>query len=572
MKPINPGKAGLIYHTATLRRSLVMILVLLSCYFCLAENATEPDPHPSPTDAVKLSSQKIEVLGRAPLEQGSSAARYAALLDGYATLLKRGADNSLFPGAWSDSKDGFRVFRINGHHPGSEVLSWVFRSRVKEQSVEEDELTLSIESAPLGSLASARPELRAMVNQDVDQDGLSDVVGLGYDGSIQVIKSSHDGAERVLVSSPSYALLEVISGPGYERVRAVVPQDIGSVVVVKENEALVLLELEYLEMVNGRLMGRGLEYREVKLHLDGHGERIRFEINEPPDFSRLVHEEVELRGVTISEKALASVVVHHNGKVAWESPEGIGIRALNFNLERRLSAGWNSFRVIARDTDGVEAVREVWVEGPADSSVTRSTQKRAIILTLDDRFNKKRLLESLEKAGFDADQVEFLQSQRVTGDRFLSSIAKGGADELLLYCEAHSSPGSLLGGKTLQFADGSILPREISQSLDKGGYERVLGLIYSELPRDERNRSEPWELWRDTTAFLSQLGQTGRLFVSNIEAVDENPRRSRARSRERLQNALNAEGGCDLCGLLDREYPTETLFRGWMLGTGVMKP
>ena len=216
--------------------------------------------------------------------------------------------------------------------------------------------------------------------------------------------------------------------------------------------------------------------------------------------------------------------------------------------------------------------RELWVEGPDGLPTSETRARRAIIVAMDDKLKEDRLVEALTEAGFSEDQITVLEGPEVTATGFLEEVRDNReAEELLLYCETFSVPGSLAGGKTLRFSDGQVLPSELAQAIEAGGYEKTLGLIYSELPRGQRDGTDRMDLWRDTSTFLERLGASGRLFIGNIESVDENPRRQRKRSRERLLNAIRAKQGSDLVRLIDVENPQNTMFRGWMYGSAVLR-
>ena len=549
-----------------------IVAFFITLHLCWAQEGRRAVPEPAPTDAVKVSGRTLTVEGRASTRPGIANARYAALLDAYGTLLKDGLQSGLFPGGWGDASERYRVFVVDSDHPAPDVISWISRSKVVGEEDKDGQKILKVESPKLGTLATALPEVRAMTTQDVDSDGLSDVVSVGYDGSVYIMQSPRGEASRVTAKSESFALLELIRGPGYERVRATLPQDLGSVEVMEGGMAQVLLELEMLEMVNGRLMGRTVERREVVLPLDSKLERIRFDIGEPPDFAHLFDTNVEIRGTAISEKMLENVEIRHNGEIAWQSPEGIGIRALKFNLARELRPGWNSFRLAARDEEGYSQYRELWIEGPDGMYSSEVNARRAVVVSLDDKMKDERLMEALVDAGFSASQITILEGPEATVDGFLEAVRDNReARELLLYCETFTVPGSLVGGKVLRFPDGQVSATDLAQAVEAGGYRKTLGVVYSELPRGERGGATSNELWRDTSTFLERLGSDGRLFIANVENEDESPRRQRKNSRERLLKAIRAKQGTDLVRLIDTENPQNTLFRGWMHGSPVLR-
>lgn len=559
------------YDPLLLRLGFLILAVFLSLHFALAQDRSAANPEPAPTDAVKQSGQRVRLTGQADLKQGLASSRYAALLDGYAQTLKHGLEQGLFTGNLSQDDGEFRFFTIDSDHPAPDVASWVFRSKVVDEKDREGFKVLTLESPELGSVATAQPVMRATMTKDVDMDGLSDVVSVGYDGSIYVSTSPRGAESKIVSRSDSYAVLEIVTGPGFERVRAVIPQEVATVDVVSPGEARALLVLENLEMVNGKLMGHSVEQREVLVSLGKRVERIRFNLSEPPDFSRLYDPKIELRGSTLSEESLDDVVVRHNGKVAWQSPEGIGTRALQFNLTADLVPGWNSFRMTARDAEGFSSVRELWVEGPADELPTSRAGKRAVIVTLDNDFKDDSLNDLLGRVGFSRDKVTVLKEKQATSQAVLEAIRDSrGGDELLLYLESYSEPGSPIGGKTLRLIDGSILPSDLARAMDAGNYSKVVGLAYTEIPRESREAARTNALWLDTAVFLDRLGDSGRLFLANIEDPEESPRRARSRSRDRLLEALKKTAGSDLVRLVDLKRPTDTLFRGWVYGRSML--
>jgi hypothetical protein len=547
---------------------LVAFILLLN--LALADQGASV-PEPAPTDAVKVSGRQLEVEGSALKEQGIGPARYAALLDGYGQFLKHGLRSGLFSGGWGTTEAGFRLYRIDGDHPAPDMVSWLTRSKVTDEKEKDERRVLVMESPPLGTLATADPFLRSMFTQDVDGNGLSDMVGMGYDGCVYLLQSPGSNESKVVGRSESFAVFELVSGPGFERVRAVLPQDVKSIELLESGQARVLLELESLEMANGLLLGRSVERREVLVSLDNTRPAIRFSISEPPDFARLTQPEVEIRGNAISEEILENAEIRHNGEVAWQSPQGIGIRALQINLARTLVPGWNNFQITARNQEGLFQLRELWVAGPADAPAVFPIKKRAVLVSLDDKLREGKLLESLAKAGFPPERVTILEGERATGEAFISSVRNSqGAEGLLVYCESLSIPGALVEGKTLRFADREVAPSEIAQALESGRYKKVVGLFHTETPRAMRATLTPEDSWRDTTTFLDRLGFAGRLMLGNLEDFERGPSSQRKRSRERLRKALDAPQGDDLDRLLDRRNPEETVFRGWMYGGPVV--
>lgn len=571
MKPRHRNSdRGVLYNRKAMMSVSLLLAVVLAWQFALAQGSPEA-PEPAPTDAVEVNGRRLRVEGRASLSQGMSSARYAALLQAYSRLLRHGLENGLFPGAWGENRGGFRFYRVDADHPSPDVMSWLSRSKVSGERDVDGERVLTLVSPEVGSLANAQPELRAMTTQDVDGDGLSDMVGVGYDGSLYILQSPSDGESKVKARSESYALLEIVSGPDFERVRAVFPQDIGSIERLGNNQARLLLELEILEMVNGRLLGRTVERREVIISLEHRVERIRFSLSDPPDFARLFGAEVELRGTAISEYILENVEIRHNGQVAWESPQGIGIRALNFNLERELSPGWNSFRLMARDKDGFSKLRELWVEGPQGRSAGRAL-KRAVVVSLDNRLKAEKVRSALSSAGFGSQNITILEGKEATASALLAAISEGkSSQELFLYCESQVRPGALVGGKVLLFPDAEVAPSDLAQALQSGGYQKTVALFHGEIPREMKQGVRSQALWRDTATFLQRLGDAGRLVVANVESPREGVRSQRKASRARLQAALQPNSGSDLARLLNTKQPSKTVFRGWMHGTPVLQ-
>jgi hypothetical protein len=549
-----------------------VLLLLLSLSFAGAEEDFEGAPEPAPTDAVKASGETFTSTGTAMASQGIESARFAALLDAYQNLVVDGLRRGVLAGGWGEMEGAYRLFQVDQDHPNPQMMAWLTRSKVVEEKDQDGQRLVTIESPETGDLSSVQPAMRAVVTQDVDQDGLSDVVGVGYDGSVYVSKLPTGGESQVVAKSPSYAYFEVVSGPGLQRVRAVLPKAVGSIEPAGAGQARVVLELESLEMVNGRLLGKGTEQREVLVSLSETEQNIRFTLDDPPDFTRLYQGEVELRGKALALRSLDSLEIRHNGELTWESPQGLNSSALQFNLARPLNGGWNLFRLTARDSEGFMQRRDLWLHGPPSKASLGFSNKRAVIMTLDDALREKKLEGSLQKAGYQPDALTLLNGQTATPEALLEAIRDArGADDLLLYVEASALPGMLIDGKVLKMpGGGTISSSDLAQAMDGGGYQRVLMVLYTELDGSVAKKADDDVLWQDTSRFLERLGDGGRLVIGNLESGQDSLRNKRAHSRERLLKALDAPGGSDLSRLVDQKAPGNTLFRGWMFGPPVL--
>lgn len=560
------------YDARLLRWGLVVLLLLLSLGFAGAEEDFEGAPEPAPTDAVKASGETFTSTGTAMASQGIESARFAALLDAYQNLVVDGLRRGVLAGGWGEMEGAYRLFQVDQDHPNPQMMAWLTRSKVVEEKDQNGQRLVTIESPETGDLSSMQPAMRAVVTQDVDQDGLSDVVGVGYDGSVYVSKLPTGGESQVVAKSPSYAYFEVVSGPGLQRVRAVLPKAVGSIEPAGAGQARVVLELESLEMVNGRLLGKGTEQREVLVSLSETEQNIRFTLDDPPDFTRLFQGEVELRGKALALRSLDSLEIRHNGELTWESPQGLNTSALQFNLARPLNGGWNLFRLTARDSEGFMQRRDLWLHGPPSKAALGFSSKRAVIMTLDDGLREKKLEGSLQKAGYQPDALTLLNGQTSTPEALLEAIRDArGAEDLLLYVEAAALPGMLIDGKVLKMpGGGTISSSDLAQAMNGGGYQRVLMLLYTELDGSVAKKADDDVLWQDTSRFLERLGDGGRLVIGNLESGQESVRNKRSHSRERLLEALDAPGGSDLSRLVDLKAPGNTLFRGWMFGPPVL--
>jgi hypothetical protein len=555
-----------------LRYGLVLLLILLSLGFAGAQQDVSAVPEPAPTDAVKASGETFTSTGSALVSQGIESARFAALLDAYQNLVVDGLRSGVLAGGWGEMEGAYRLFQVDQDHPNPQMMAWLTRSKVVQEKDQDGKRTVTIESPETGDLSSVQPAMRAVVTQDVDQDGLSDVVGVGYDGSVYVSKLPSGGEAQVVARSPSYAHFEVVSGPGLQRVRAVLPTAVGSIEPAGAGQARVVLELESLEMVNGRLLGKGTEQREVLVSLSETEQNIRFTLDDPPDFTRLFEGEVELRGKALALRSLDSMEIRHNGELTWESPQGLNLSALQFNLARPLNGGWNLFRLTARDQEGFIQRRDLWLHGPPSKPSIGFDNKRAVVMTLDDGLRTKKLEGSLQKAGYQPDGTTLLDGQKATADSLLAAVREGhGASDLLLYMEASALPGMLIDGKVLKMAGGgTISSSDLAQAMDAGGYQRVLLMLYTELDGSVVRKGTDDAVWQDTARFLERLGDGGRLVIANMEVGQDSVRNRRSRSRDRFLAALDAPGGSDLARLVDVESPGNTLFRGWMFGPPVL--
>ncbi len=550
------------------RLALVLVFVL-----CLQWAGAQPDfasPRPAPTDAVKASGQTFRSEGRAPVTQGKDKARYAALLDAYRNLMVEGLEQGLFPGGWGELPNSHRMFRIDQDHPKPEIFAWITRCKVVKEETSQGDRVLTVQSPSRGELSSARPEFRAVESMDVDGDGLTDTVSIGYDGAIYIQKPVN-GQWKTLSASPSYGSFEIVSGPGLERVRSVLPLSIVHLEVTSGGQVRVLMEMESAEMVNGYLMGAHKEQREVLVSLEKSEDNIRFSIDEPPDFAKLLDPQTELRGHTISQLPLESLEIRHNGELSWESPAGLKTTGLRFNLARPLDSGWNLFRVTARDEEGFLKRRDLWLYGPEQAPAAVRKPKRAILLPLDSSLKEDRVMEELRAAGFSPDMVTVIEPAERSAEGLLQALRDAReAEDLFFYCEAKSRLGDLLEGKTLDFEDGRIGPNDLAQAFDGGKYRRVVMVLHSEVLRGTLGRRKSDEVWRDTTSFLDRLGDGGRLIVGNLEDDELNVRTQRRHSRERFRAALRASEGSDLQRLFDSEDSRNTVFRGWMYGSTLL--
>lgn len=563
--------SGTTYSRGALRFALVILALLLSLGLAGAEEDFEGSPEPAPTDAVKSSGETYTSKGSAVPGQAMESARYAALLDAYHNLVVDGLRRGVLAGGWGEMEGSYRLFQVDQDHPNPQMMAWLTRSKVIEERDEKGRRTVTIRSPETGDLSAVQPAMRATVTQDVDGDGLSDVISVGYDGSVYISKSTGQGESQVVARSPSYAYFEVVSGPGFDRVRAALPTSVGSIEPAGAGQARVVLELESLETVNGRLLGRGTEQREVLVSLSETEEDIRFTLDDPPDFTRLFEPEVELRGKALAAKSLESLEIRHNGELTWESPEGLNLSALQFNLARPLNGGWNLFRLTARDTEGFLQRRDLWLHGPPSKPALGFLNKRAVVVTLDEGMREKKLLGSLQKAGYLTDAITLLDARTAQPAALLDVIrASRGADDLFLYLEAQALPGMLIDGKLLQIGSGTVSSSDLARAMDAGGYQRVLMILHSELDESVVTPSSDDMVWQDTARFLERLGDGGRLVLGNLESGQETVRQKRARSRQRLLEALEAPGGSDLSRLVDLQSPANTLFRGWMFGPPVL--
>ncbi len=560
------------YDARVLRSGLVLLILCLTLGLASADDDFEGAPEPRPTNAVEASGETVTATGKAPLNQGAEAARFAALLDAYRNLTVDGLQRGFLAGGWGEMEGAYRFFQIDQDHPNPATLAWLVRAKVTQEKAQGTDYQVTVQSPAASELAAVKPPMRAVLSKDVNSDGVSDVVSVGFDGSVYIdLSGKSQVPSQSPVRSPSYAVFEVVSGPGIERVRSTIPTAIQAVESAGEGYVRAVLTLDSHEVVNGRLLGHGSEQREVLIALNDSGEDVHFSLDEPLDFARIFDSQIELRGKALASRSLASLEIRHNGELTWESPEGINLSALKFDLARPLNGGWNLFRLTARDSAGALSRRDLWLHGPPSRSLTGYGTKRAVVSTLDDGLRDKKLLGSLSKIGVTPDSATLLQTSKTTAPILLDAIREPkGATELLLYLEATSKPGQLVDGKILKVGGGEVSSSDLAQAIEAGGYQKALLVIYSELDGSVAARPSQDALWRDTDRFLDRLGDGGRLVLSNLESEQDSARGRRNRSRDRLIQALDATAGSDLVRLIDKENPTNTLFRGWMFGSAVL--
>ncbi len=548
-----------------------ILIALLSLHWVGAEQ-TKDLPTPTPTNAVKLNSRTFTVKGEAPVKQGVEEARRAALLDGYRRLLLEAAGRELILFPPVQGEEGFRFFRVDRSHPNPALLSWLCRAKVLDEKVEDGTWRIRLESPGQGELVASQPEFRALLTEDVDRDGRAELVAIGYDGSISVFGTGPTGSE-LLARTPSFGSFETTSGPGLERVRTHLPTRVGRIEGAGEGYLRVVVDFESLEAVNGELIGLENETREILVSLGQAGEAIEVNLEQPQEFSRVRQREVEIKGTALSKGSVGDLValeIEHNGELAWRSPEGLKTSALAFDLSRPLRRGWNLLRMTADTQSGQRTSKEIWLEslsgvqerGPMTAS------KRAVVLTLDQGWREAPLTSKLAQAGFPVDRVTVLDQNSGTAERLLSELRNGGgADDLLFYCEAKSTP-SLAEGKNLDLKGREVAAREVLQAVEAGGYKRMVAVFHLE-PQKPYPQGQNFQAWQDTDRFLSQMASGGRLLVGNLGTSQKSLRAQRQASRGRLEQALgsrDSDSTADLRLLFDSEDPTTTMFRGWLFG------
>lgn len=559
------------YDTAVFRAGLVLLILCLTLGLAQADDDFDASPQPRPTNAVEAGGETFTAVGRAPLDQGAEAARFAALLDAYRVLTIDGLRRGDFAGGWSEMEEVYRFFQIDSDHPNPAVVAWLTRAKVIDEKAHGSEYQVTIESPIASDLSALSPPMRAVNSRDVDSDGVSDVVSIGYDGAIYISRGGTAGAGKIAIKSPSYALFEVVSGPGLERVRCTIPSSLSTIEPAGPGYARAVLGVDSHEVINGRLLGHSSEQREVLIPLAEASGDINFTLDEPPDFTRLFEGKVELRGRALATRSLASLEIRHNGELTWESPEGLNLSALKFDLARPLNDGWNLFRLTAQDDQGALSRRDLWLHGPPAKPVLELETKRAVVSLLDDGLRDKKLQGSLSRAGFLPDMLNLLETPKTSPEQFLEAVRDArGATDLLLYLEATSLPGQLADGKRLKIGGGELSSSDLAQAIEAGGYQKAVVLLYTELDPSVAARPKDNDLWQDTDRFLNRLGDGGRLVIGNLELEQESARSRRGRSRERLLKGLQASSGSDLARLVQVDKPAETLFRGWMFGAPVL--
>ncbi len=559
------------YDTRVFRGGLVLLILCLTLGLASANDDFEGAPEPQPTNAVEAGGETFTAVGKAPLSQGPEAARFAALLDAYRHLTIDGLRRGDLAGGWGEMEGAYRFFQVDSDHPNPAVVAWLTRAKVTGEKAQGTDYQVTVESPAASDLVAVSPPMRAVVTKDVDADGVSDVVSVGFDGILYVSPGGKKQAGQEFLKSPSYAIFEVVSGPGLDRVRVTIPTSISGIEPAGQGYARAVLVMDSHEVVNGRLLGHSSEQREVLISLADSQEEISFTLDDPPDFTRLFEGKVELRGKALAARSLASLEIRHNGELTWESPEGINLSALKFDLARPLNSGWNLFRLTARDQQGGLSRRDLWLHGPPSKAGVGFEKKRAVVVTLDDGLREKKLQGSLSKAGFSPDSLTLLETSKTTAQVLLDSIREArGANELLLYLEATSLPGQLVDGKLLKLGGTQLSSSDLAQAMEAGGYQKILVLLYTELDPSVAKRPADNALWQDTDRFLGRLGDGGRLVLGNLESEQDSARSRRGRSRERLIKGLDALSGGDLVRLMDVENPANTLFRGWMFGTPVL--
>jgi len=317
-------------------------------------------------------------------------ARTAALLAASRRLVELALDNWDFYGIDLKPAPGVRrLYTISPEHPNDALLAWILRSQPKYQQDPQGRVKVSLQSPPMGELASGAPQMSRTTPHDLDGDGVPETVGAGFDGRIYVLKKTAHGFE-VLGSTPSQAYYASNTyGTDWEQIRVARLAGIRSVESAGPNRARVVADVSIDEEVAGEYAGGALEQREVLVSLQPEkGPEIQLE--EPFDFSGTSEESLPMRGVLSAPAGVSLARLRFNGRPVWQTPEGMRSKQLKMDLVVPLLPGLNRAQLQALDGAKRVVVREVVIRRNAPVAPLDPARRQALVIGIE-RYGKPNL-------------------------------------------------------------------------------------------------------------------------------------------------------------------------------------
>jgi hypothetical protein len=510
-------------------------------------------PEPAPTNAAQSLESRVSVegYGHLPLNDTEAARReayQAAVLDAYQQLFWQGAEHlGLLPPEMSlDS----RSFRVDDQHPNAVLMGWLLRAEPVSQEVSGNRLRVTLQSPPLGELASDFPHYLRTLKQDVDGDPVLETIGVTYDGRVQVLKPNGNGFQ-VLATSPSLNVfacnvLKTAQKESWEQVQLSRVLSVGSLEPLGGGRLRAVAELALGESVDERWVGKASEQREVLLRWDEPKPEPSIEVTEPADFLYTTKPQVAWKGLLRAPAGLSAAKLRVNGRPFWQTPDQLAAQRLRMDILLPLLPGVNRAQVAVTDQSRRTVSREVLLFRDAPSPGLQTKHRRALLIGVpeyqgtqfprlprvqQDLERMRAFLQRPDGGGVPAAQITTLSGKTATRQKVLETLRQLSKPEgeervfLLVYFGGLSSGGASGSGKALLpydargFDEGAISTADL---LAATGELRQQDLVLlADTSRGTLAGGAPDQLWLDSQEFAENLGRQGWAVLSSVDGPAE---------------------------------------------------
>lgn len=515
-------------------RKIFLLLLLLALVGWVAAQppASPAAPEPQPTNAATESGERVTVVGYGTFPQGVPDAQarqmagQAALLSCYRQLTARAR---AFTQPRQDGEE-LQELIVSAQHGSPAWLAWALRAEPVGAVEEGRRLKVTLKSPPLGEIAATAPALSRTTLYDIDNDGVNETIGTGYDGRIYVMRKEGEKM-RVLSRTPGYSVLNTSVRNQWEHVLLTRLDTLTSIEPAGKGRVRVVAQLSRTESVGSYLAGAATEEREILVTLDKDEPAPDIQVSEPLDFTPVDPAKLPLKGLLTAPSKISQALLSVNGTQVWSSPPGLTARSLKLDLMLDLIPGFNRALLQVTDTQNRPAEREVVVFRRGTPEPLKPAQKRALVVGVESTSEGKApaalsdaqaVAQALiEKAGFPAAQVKRLEGPAATRDAIAKAMGdltfECGNEDLVVFYFAGLSGLNSLGNKQLMASDSvsdsqsGLSAEDLQRFLHDLPSHDVVVLL--DTARDDK--SDPDSRWLANDDFLTRAGGVGRLVLSS---------------------------------------------------------